>query len=227
MRQLIERWLRGRRRLMVMLLLLGFLVATAIGSGGLFLLYWLFVSLSSGVLGAAGILSHSGGPIQLWQLHCMAALWLLFLFSLSYWRRVRSDDSVRLFDLVSWHLVVEHCRGPRLSLIRGGSALSLLADVVLLSPRLMVLAFRCLGLIRSWVFLRPAVLADVLTFLLEQAERTEPVEWHHFEHLFWLCPLDRLMKNLLLLDGIVIDHNEIDLRPTFRQSLLHLKSKTQ
>ena len=204
---------------MLLLLLLGFLLASAIGAGGLFLVYWMLVSVSSGILGVTGILSHSGGPIQLWQLHCMAALGLMFLFGLSYWRRVKSDDSIRLFDLVSWHLVVEHCRGPRLSLIRGDSTLTILADVVLLSPRLVVLAFLCLGLIRSWLFLRTGVMADVLAFLVQQSD---PIEWNELEHLLWQCPMDLVMKNLLMFDGLSIDRKEVELRATLRQTLLHL-----
>ena len=215
----IQDWLTEKRRLMVLLGLLGSVLALILGAGGLFLHYWLIVMVLSGVLSVLGIISSAGGPIQLWQLHCTAGLALLFLFAWSYWLRLRSDESTRLFDLVSWGDIAEGCRGPRLSFFRGASAIGLIVDVILLSPQLIVASCYLAGLIRSWFGLRRVPAGELLVFLMTTGD---PVEKSELEHLFWQRSIDSILKQLSVIDGVVIRDNEVFLSPSIRETFQRL-----
>ena len=212
----IQDWLTEKRRMMVLLGLLGSVLALILGFGGLFLLYWMIVMVFNGVLSVFGVLSSAGGQIQLWQLHCTAGLGMLFLFAWSYWLRLRSDETTRLFDLVSWGEIAEGCRGPRLSFFRGTSAMSLVSDVVLLSPHLIVASCRLAGLIRSWLRLQRIPAGELLAFLVTSPD---PIRLKELEHLFWQRSIDSILEQLTVLDGVIVEDEEVSLSRSIRAIL--------
>lgn len=212
----IQDWLTEKRRLMVLLGFLGSVLAMVLGTGGLFLIYWMIVMVLNGVLSVIGVLSSSGGPIQLWQLHCTAGLGLLFLFAWSYWLRLRCDETTRLFDLVSWGDIAEGCRGPRLSLFRGAAANDLLNDVILLSPHLIVASCRLVGLIRSWLRVRRIPAGELLAYLVTSPD---PIGLRELEHLFWQGSIDSILEQLTVLDGVLVREGEVSLSNSLRTIL--------
>ena len=212
----IQDWLTEKRRSMVLLGLLGSVLAVVLGVGGLFLIYWMIVMVLNGVLSVFGILSSAGGPIQLWQLHCTAGLGLLFLFAWSYWLRVKSDETARLFDLVPWGEIVDGCRGPRLSFFRGRGAIGLFIDVILLSPHLIVASCRLAGLIRSWLRVRRIPAGELLAFLVTSPD---PIGLNELKDLFWQQSVDSILEQLTVLDGVLVGDGEVSLSGSLRTIL--------
>jgi hypothetical protein len=212
----IQDWLTEKRRMLVLLGLLGSVLAVVLGMGGLFLIYWMIVMVLNGVLSVFGVLSSAGGPIQLWQLHCTAGLGLLFLFAWSYWLRLRSDETKRLFDLVSWGEIAEGCRGPRLSFFRGTSAMSLVVDVILLSPHLIVASYQLAGMMLSWLRVRRIPAGELLAFLVTSPD---PIGLKELEHLFWQRSIGSILEQLTVLDGVIVGGGEVSLSCSIRAIL--------